>query len=234
MIAEKRYRLLLASLILPALFLGVLFRVLLRRTETANLDDRTPTLVIDPGHGGIDCGALGADGTRESDLNLEIALRLRALSELYGKENVLIRQDDSTRCDTERYSEHRDLECRAAEVRKAPNPIYISIHQNTFPTGQASGPQVIYAPGESSKILGTLTHQNLLHALYPDSRRVAEQSRGKLFILSNVQCPAVLVECGFLSNPVDLANLQRPAFQTSLAAVLMASYLQYLNYTESY
>ena len=155
-------------------------------------------------------------------------------AELYGKENSLIRQDDSTRCDTERYSEHRDLECRVAEVRKAQNPVYISIHQNTFPTGQASGPQVIYAPGESSKILGTLTHQNLLQALYPNSRRVAEQSRGKLYILSNVQCPAVLVECGFLSNPVDLANLQRPAFQTSLAAVLMASYLQYLNNTKSF
>ena len=233
MIAEKRRRLTLASLILPALFLGILFHVLLQRTETANLSEQLPTLVIDPGHGGIDCGALGVDGTRESDLNLEIALRLRALAELYGKENLLIRQDDSTRCDTERYSEHRDLECRVAEVRKAQNPVYISIHQNTFPTGQASGPQVIYAPGESSRILGMLTHQNLLQALYPDSRRVAEQSRGKLYILSNVQCPAVLVECGFLSNSVDLANLQRPSFQTSLAAVLMTSYLQYLNNTRS-
>ena len=233
MIAEKRHRLLLASLILPALFLGILFHILLRRTETVILSDQAPTLVIDPGHGGIDSGALGADGTRESDLNLEIALRLRALAELYGKENNLIRQDDSTRCDTEQYSEHRDLECRAEETRKVQNPVYISIHQNTFPTGQASGPQVIYAPGESSKLLGTLTHQNLLRALYPDSRRVAEQSRGKLYILSNVQCPAVLVECGFLSNPVDLANLQRPGFQTSLAAVLMASYLQYLNNTKS-
>ena len=188
MISEKRHRLLLASLILPALFLGILFHILLRRTETVILSDQAPTLVIDPGHGGIDSGALGADGTRESDLNLEIALRLRALAELYGKENNLIRQDDSTRCDTEQYSEHRDLECRAEETRKAQNPVYISIHQNTFPTGQASGPQVIYAPGESSKLLGTLTHQNLLRTLYPDSRRVAEQSRGKLYILSNVQC----------------------------------------------
>lgn len=233
MIAEKRHRLLLVSLILPALFLGVLFHVLLRRTETVSLNGQTPTLVIDPGHGGIDCGALGADGTRESDLNLEIALKLRALAELYGRENRLIRQDDSTRCDTERYSEHRDLECRVADTRSVQNPVYISIHQNTFPTGQASGPQVIYAPGENSRLLGMLTHGNLLRTLYPDSRRVAEPSSGKLYILSNVQCPAVLVECGFLSNPVDLANLQRPGFQMSLAAVMMASYLQYLNNTES-
>ena len=232
MTLKKRTRWLLASLLFPALFLGILFHTLWRKTEVVSLTDAGPTLVIDPGHGGIDCGALGADGTKESDLNLEIALKLRALAELYGKENLLIRHDDRTRCDTESYSEHRDLECRVADVEKAANPIYISIHQNTFPTGQASGPQVIYAPEENSRRLGTVTHANLLRSLYTDSRRVAEPGTGKLYILSHLKCPAILVECGFLSNAADLANLKRPEFQVSLAAVLMASYLQYLVNTE--
>lgn len=232
MIAERRRRWLLASLVIPAAVLGILLNVLWKRTDTASMTDGTATLVIDPGHGGIDCGALGADGTKESDLNLEIGLKLRALAELYGRENILIRQDDSTRCDTENYSEHRDLECRVEAVEKAANPVYISIHQNTFPTGQASGPQVIYAPGEQSKLLGTMIHGNLLKSLYTDSRRVAEPSSGKLYILSHLDCPAILVECGFLSNAVDLANLKRPEFQISVAAVLMGSYLQYLVNTE--
>lgn len=232
MTLKKRTRWLLASLLFPAMFLGILFHTLWRKTEVVSLTDAGPTLVIDPGHGGIDCGALGADGTKESDLNLEIALKLRALAELYGKENLLIRQDDRTCCDTESYSEHRDLECRVADVEKAANPIYISIHQNTFPTGQASGPQVIYAPEENSRRLGTVTHANLLRSLYTDSRRVAEPGTGKLYILSHLKCPAILVECGFLSNAADLANLKRPEFQVSLAAVLMASYLQYLVNTE--
>ena len=232
-ILRKRRRWLLASLLVPMLILGVMLPLLWKRTDTAALTDKRPTIVIDPGHGGIDCGALGADGTRESDLNLAIALKLRALAELYGQENLLLRQDDSTRCDTERYSEHRDLECRLADVEKTPNPVYISIHQNTFPTGQASGPQVIYAPGEQSRLLGVTTHENLLKSLYPESRRVAEPSSGKLFILSRVHCPAILVECGFLSNSIDLSNLQRPGFQLSIAAVLMASYLQYADNAES-
>ena len=232
MILKKKRRWMLASLLIPAVFLGILLPVLWRKTDTASISAQVPTLVIDPGHGGVDCGALGADGTKESDLNLEIGLKLRALAELYGKENLLIRQDDSTRCDTERYSEHRDLECRVEAVEQAANPVYISIHQNTFPTGQAAGPQVIYAPGEQSRLLGTMTHLNLLNSLYTDSRRVAEPGTGKLYILSHLKCPAILVECGFLSNPVDLANLKRADFQVSVAAVLMASYLQYLINTE--
>ena len=232
MIAEKRRRWLLASLVIPAAVLGILVHTIWNKTETVAISNAVPTLVIDPGHGGIDCGALAADGTRESDLNLEIALKLRALAELYGKENILIRQDDTTRCDTEAYSEHRDLECRAETVEQTANPVYIGIHQNTFPTGQASGPQVIYAPGDSSRIFGTVTHINLLNSLYPDSRRVAEPSNGKLYLLTRLNCPAILVECGFLSNPIDLGNLQRVGFQRSIACVLMASYLQYLENTE--
>ena len=97
-------------LLLLLLLLAVFF--LLRRGERRVAVSARPgdsTLVIDAGHGGIDCGALGADGTRESDLNLAIALRLRALAELYGQDNAMIRQDDSTKSDTEAYSERRDL-----------------------------------------------------------------------------------------------------------------------------
>ncbi len=185
------------------------------------------TLVIDPGHGGVDSGALGADGTRESDVNLAIGLKLRALAEFCGQDNALIRQDDSSKCDSERYSEHRDLECRTALVNEAANPIYVSIHQNKFPTGQPSGPQVLYAAGKSSEQLGSITHGNLIRSLCPENRRVAEPASKKLYILSHVSCPAVLVECGFLSNPNDLENLKNPAFQSKLAVILMASVRQY-------
>ncbi len=189
------------------------------------------TLVIDPGHGGVDSGALGADGTRESDVNLAIALKLRAFAELCGQDNTLIRQDDSSKCDSERYSEHRDMECRTALVNEAANPIYVSIHQNKYPTGQPSGPQVFFAAGKGGERLGEITHGNLIRSLCPDNRRVAEPASKKLYILSHVSCPAVLVECGFLSNPMDLENLKNPAFQSKLAVILMASVRQYLENT---
>lgn len=185
------------------------------------------TLVIDPGHGGIDGGAVAADGTKESDINLAIALKLRALAEFYALENTMTRQDDSSRSGAERYSEHEDLVSRADFVNAAENPVLISIHQNCYPTGQPSGPQVLYAATESSESLGKLTHQNLIGSLYPGNRRVAEPASKKLYVLNHVSCPAILVECGFLSNLSDLGKLSDSSYQTQLSAVLIASYLQY-------
>lgn len=226
---KRRAGLFLLLLLIPAALL--LLTRGERRPAVAPLREDA-TLVIDAGHGGIDCGALSADGTKESDLNLAIALRLRALAELYGQSNLMIRQDDSSKSDAESYSERRDLECRAELTNTALNPVYISIHQNTYPTGQPSGPQVIYSSGAGSETLGKLTHANLLRCLYPGSRRVAEPAAKRLYVLSHVDCPAILVECGFLSNPNDLERLKDPTFQTGLAAVLMASYLQYQVNTE--
>lgn len=185
------------------------------------------TLVIDPGHGGIDGGAVAADGTKESDINLAIALKLRALAEFYALENTMTRQDDSSRSSAERYSEHEDLVSRADFVNAAENPVLISIHQNCYPTGQPSGAQVLYAATEASESLGKLTHKNLIGSLYPGNRRVAEPASRKLYVLNHVSCPAILVECGFLSNLSDLGKLSDSNYQTMLSAVLMASYLQY-------
>ena len=160
------------------------------------------TLIIDPGHGGIDGGALSADGTKESNINLAIALKLRALAEFYGQDNVMTRQDDSSMSSTENYSEHDDLVKRA-------------------------GPQVIYSAGADSESLGKLTHQNLISSLYPDNRRVAEPASSKLYVLNHVSCPAILVECGFMSNLSDMERLSDNSYQTTLSTVLMASFLQY-------
>ncbi len=223
---SKQKQLLLTAVICFAVLAGIAM-IHGREENVATAGTQRFTLVIDPGHGGVDSGALGADGTRESDVNLAIALKLRALAELCGQDNTLIRQDDSSKCDTERYSEHRDLECRTAMVNDAVNPIFVSIHQNTFPTGQPSGPQVLYAAGKGSEQLGSITHGNLIQSLCPDNRRVPEPASKRLYILSHVSCPAILVECGFLSNPTELESLKNPEYQSKLALILMASVKQY-------
>ena len=227
---RDRLKTLLVLLLAAGLILLLAFTFGQKQNTAAGEHTRT-TLVIDPGHGGIDSGALGADGTRESDINLAIGLKLRALAELYGQDNALIRQDDSTKCDYDDYSEHRDLECRTELTCSERNPVYVSIHQNDYPTGQPSGSQVIYAAGQGSRELGTITHANLISALYPKSRRVAEPATKRLYILSHLKCPAILVECGFVSNTVDLENLKKPGYQTAIAAILMGSYLQYTQNT---
>lgn len=211
----------------------VLSGVLLVRTaqglRTADcLFSPQPCLIIDPGHGGIDGGAVAFNGVRESDINLSIALKLRELAGFFGVSTALTRTDDSSRSDGASYSEHEDLVRRTELINGVPNGVLISIHQNFFPTSQPSGAQVLYAKGERSRALGVCTHGNLVSALQPKNRRLAEPAPERLYITSHVNCPAILVECGFLSNLSDLDQLARDPYQTSLAAVLLASYLQFI------
>ncbi len=190
-------------------------------------DHQDFVLVIDAGHGGIDSGAVGADGSKESDINLAIALKLRALAEFCGKNNLMLRVDDSTLSDSQTYSEHRDLVRRAEIVNTAGKCVYISIHQNCYPTGQPSGSLVIYSSNEESEVLGKLTHGNMVKSLNPENRRLAEPANDSYYILSKLQCPAILVECGFMSNFSEMEKLKSAEYQTALAAVMMASFLQY-------
>lgn len=217
-------------MLLAVLFLGAaLMLVLGMRFPSAQTAGARVhrTLIVDPGHGGIDGGAIAYDGTKESDLNLSIALKLRALCDFCGVDCVLTRSDDSRRTDILHYSEHEDLVHRADLIDAVPNGVLISIHQNTYPSSQPWGAQVLYAQGEESRRFGELCHGLLLSALQPENRRVAEPAPKSLYITSTVRCPAILVECGFLSNLSDLEHLKDDHYQSALAAVLLSAYFQY-------
>ena len=200
----------------------------------ADTEESQECLVIDPGHGGIDGGAIAFNGTKESDINLSISQKLQALAELFGVHTVMTRNDDSSRSDHASYSEHEDLVHRTELINAVPRAVLISIHQNYYPTSQPSGAQVLYVSGEASRALGEKTHAELVSYLQPDNRRLAEPASEKLYITSHVRCPAILVECGFLSNLTDLKNLEDDGYQTSLSLVLFHAYLGFhgnKNYT---
>lgn len=186
-------------------------------------------LVIDPGHGGLDGGAIALNGAKESDINLAIAWKLQKIAAFMGQTTAMTREDDRDRTDIQSYSEHEDLVRRTDFINGVPGGILISIHQNCYPSSQPSGAQVLYAKGEGSRLLGELTHQNILLSLQPGNRRVAEPAPERLYITSHVTCPAILVECGFLSNYSDVDKLTNDRYQTSLAAVMMASFFQFLS-----
>jgi N-acetylmuramoyl-L-alanine amidase len=186
------------------------------------------TLVIDAGHGGIDGGAISADGTKESDLNLAIALRLDSIVRFCGQKTVMTRLDDSKKTDMLSYSEREDLKNRADMVNDTVNAVLISIHQNVFPTAQPKGAQVLYSASEGSERLGKLLQTNLITHLDPENRRLACPAPKELYLTTNTSCPAVLVECGFMSNNFEVLKLKDPVYQTELAAVIAASYLTYI------
>ena len=185
------------------------------------------TLVIDPGHGGIDGGALSVAGDKESEINLAIALKLRSVAELFGEKTVMTRENDKARTDALSYSEHEDLVYRTEMINSSPNAVVISIHQNCYPSSQPSGAQVLFASDDKSEIFGRTAHENIIRLLEPENRRVAEPASPGLYITSNAKCPAILVECGFMSNLSDIQKLKDNNYQTMLAAVLFASYVQF-------
>lgn len=184
-------------------------------------------LIIDPGHGGIDGGALSAAGDKESEINLSIALKLKCIAQLYGEHVVLTREDDASRTDALSYSEHEDLVYRTNIINSCANGVLVSIHQNCYPTSQPSGAQVLFSDDDNSRVFGSITHNNIIEKLQPENRRVAEPAPKKLFITSNAKCPAILVECGFMSNLKDIENLKNLEYQTKLSAVLFGSYIQF-------
>ena len=232
---SKRRKQLLPSLLFFLMLLscvGLSVFFLLRAAEGSIDSDVPPIpaiLVIDPGHGGIDGGAVSDDGSKESDINLSISLKLRDFSELLSIPYVMTRSDDSIRCDYADYSEHEDLVRRTSLINNTPGAVLIIIHQNDFPTGQPSGSQVLYAASPGGEAFGKLCHKNLISYLDPQNRRVAAPAPKNLYITSHISCPAILVECGFMSNNYDVQKLCDEAYQRSLALILAASFLQFTN-----
>lgn len=179
-------------------------------------------LVIDAGHGGEDGGTTGASGTAEDEVNLAIAKRLEAMLTLLGCQTRMTRTDSeslSTEGETIRARKQSDLRNRVALVNGYSNAILISIHQNHFPDPRYDGAQVFHTRG--SEELAKAMQSALTDSLSPHSRRQPKLSKG-VYLMEHIDCPGLLVECGFLSNPAEEQKLGSAAYQKQLAAVMAA------------
>lgn len=188
-----------------------------------------PTLVIDAGHGGFDGGAISEDGTRESDINLAIALRLESIVRFCGQKTEMTRWDDSRKTDILSYSEREDLKSRVDKANAEDNAVLVSIHQNYYPTAQPKGAQVLYSTYGSSDRLGKRMQELLVEKLDPENRRLAMPAPSELYLTANARCPTVLVECGFMSNNFEVLKLKECGYQTKLALVIAAACLEYVS-----
>ena len=188
-------------------------------------------MVIDPGHGGEDGGAVAADGTLEADVNLQIALRLRSLAALCGVPVATTRDtvsiDYPIDAETLAARKAADQKQRAAFINSIQNAVLISIHQNFYPAPGPHGAEALYANTEHSEAFGKLLHEVLKKTLDPENRRVAAPISDEIYLMRSVNCPAVLVECGFLSNPEELEKLKSDSYDQKLALVMLSAYLQY-------
>lgn len=191
---------------------------------------RNCCIVIDPGHGGEDGGAISCTGRTESSINLEIALRLNDLIQLLGYDTKMIRKTDIavyTQGTTIAQKKVSDLKERVKIVENTPNAILISIHQNTFSDGRYSGAQVFYANSSGSLALAQALQKNLVAVLNPGSTRKCKPATG-IYLMEQITHPGVLVECGFLSNYTEEAKLKSSDYQKQLCCVIATTIAQNL------
>ena len=194
---------------------------------------RTHCIVIDPGHGGEDGGAVSRSGLPESAYNLEISMRLNDLLNLLGYDTKMIRKTDVsvyTKGETLAQKKASDLKERVRLVNETANALLLSIHQNHYPDDRYSGGQVFYSKAPGSEELAKQLQASFVTTLNPGSRRQAKKSNG-IYLMEHIGCPGVLIECGFLSNATEDAILKSPDYQKKLCSVIATVTSQYLSNT---
>lgn len=199
-------------------------------SEAVPMENRV-CVIIDAGHGGEDGGASSSSGTLESDLNLQIALRLEDLLHLLGYDTLMIRRTDIsvyTSGQTLSQKKVSDLKERVRIINETKNAVLISIHQNYFPESKYSGAQVFYAKTEGSSELANTLQKNLVCSLNEGSNRKSKEASG-IYLMEKIKCTGILVECGFLSNPEEEALLKNQEYQKKLCCVLGVSLSNYLD-----
>ena len=192
-----------------------------------------PVILLDAGHGGEDGGAVGLDGVVEKDLNLSIALKLDTFLRAMGYQTILTRTTDTDLHDaaasTVRDRKTTDIHNRfAMQEALRDKDLFVSIHMNKFPGGGAHGTQVFYSKNTpSSAVLAQSIQRSVIRLVQPENTRQIKPSGDSIYLLYYAKRPAVLVECGFISNAEEAARLQQDEYQNLMAFAIACGVLEY-------
>ncbi len=224
-------------------FICFIFSLLLSRgfplsftVSSVNTKTELPLIIIDAGHGGIDPGAISGE-IFEKDINLEIAIKFRDFCQCFGYKTLMIRSEDVSIYDKSTDGIHNkkvsDLKNRVKTANSYDNAVLISIHQNMYGESKYSGTQVFYGKNENSKILAAFIQSTVVDYLQADNKRQIKKGNG-LFILENTEIPAVMVECGFMSNQEELKKLTDKTYQKDFSCALLVGILKYIEEQNGY
>ena len=189
------------------------------------------TVVIDPGHGGEDGGAVSPGGVQESHINLAVSKQLRDLLRFAGVPTAMTREEDVTICDeglgTIRARKASDIRNRVAIVNGTENAVLLSIHQNSLPSSTVThGAQVFWNQQEGAEALAEAIQTSLNGSINVGNEKHTKQIPPTVYLMNHVTVPAVLVECGFLTNQEETRRLQDETYQRALAVSIAAGYLR--------
>ncbi len=192
-----------------------------------------PIVILDAGHGGMDGGAVSASGLKEKDINLAVVQYLDEMLRECGITTILTRSDDRMlTLENGGKKKMQDLRARLNIANDNQNAIFVSVHMNNFTQSKYSGLQVYYSPNHTeSKALAEITQSTAKNYLQKENDRLCKEATSSIFLLHRMKNPAILVECGFLSNEAEAAKLATKAYQKQLAFIICTSLLQHYNQT---
>lgn len=178
-------------------------------------------VVIDPGHGGSDPGKVGVNDALEKDINLSIGLKLKELLKESGMKVTITRDSDKALSDPDASNKKvSDMKNRMLLVEQSKADILVSIHQNSYTSESVKGAQVFYYSGsEEGKMLSEMIQNSISENVDKINKRVAKANDNYYILLHSV-CPAVIVECGFLSNHEEAARLSDSDYQQEMAEAI--------------
>lgn len=183
-----------------------------------------PVIILDAGHGGTDGGASGPDGTCEDDLNLQIVKKLDCVLSLLGENTLLTRSMDTDLSDPDAKSISQkkvtDIRNRVKMINSAGNAVLISIHQNTYQESKYHGAQVFYGREAGSEALARAVQNSIAEHVDTSNLRQEKAISPDVYLMKHITVPAILVECGFLTNPEELQKLKSADYQKQLAVAI--------------
>lgn len=193
-----------------------------------------PTIIIDAGHGGEDCGAIGKNGVYEKDLNLSIASELQSMLAAAGIPTRLTRKDDALLYDknSDFHGKKKllDMKARRAIINEYSNAVFISIHMNSFPQEKYRGLQVYYSDNiPASQELAELIQSAVRNNLQYDNTRKIKSAEDDIYLLNETPHPSILIECGFLSNLEECELLCLTSYQKRLCLCIYKAITDYLD-----
>lgn len=187
-------------------------------------------VVVDAGHGGNDPGKVGANGTLEKDINLEIAMLLKEVLEGEGMTVVMTRQTDMGLYDENSSNKKmQDMRGRLAIIEESRADLVVSIHQNSFSDASVCGPQVFYYETSEKGEQAAKYLQDALNAELEIARPRVQKGNDNYYLLTKCSMVMVIAECGFLSNPEEEALLNDKDYQERIVEALRQGICEYLD-----
>ena len=202
--------------------------------STSAVAFENPAIIIDAGHGGEDGGTVSHKGILEKDINLKIALKLNTLFKNSGYNTIMIRDSDKLIYDenstTIRQKKSSDLHNRLDIVNSSENAILLSIHQNHYEESKYYGAQVFYSGNNTeSMALAELIQSSIIKNIQPENKRQIKKTGSEIFLLNNAKIPAVMVECGFLSNLKEAELLNTEEYQNRISECIYNAVDTFIN-----